>query len=364
MKHYKFIHFLWHPSPIFCPRLVKMIDNPEYGFSSEDHLFVTPYKDLYDKLSEYPNVVLYETKNPFGAQMVNHYAPYGDWLFLHSIPDWRKAIFIRKKFQKKIIWRTWGHDAAFFNVHKGNIIKRFAKFLLNVIRKRVVKNFYAIGVSSNYIDELDVKEKFGNVKTMVVSYLDVNGRKQLMNPSRKNADVLNILVGHSGTLLDNHIEILGRLKTFEHKNIRVFLLLSYGDPTYIQKVSDYVKDYWPQNVEIISKFMSVPEFTEFLSKIDVAIFDGKNSYAIGNVTILQSMRKKLFFNRDGLWHRAFVEKGCPHSCTDELLNMSFDSLKTPFNYKDVYEGLDKRYFDDLLDGWKKLLCSLEKKYSA
>lgn len=363
MKHFKFIHFLWHPSPIFCPRLVKMVNNPECGFSIEDHLFVTPYKELYNELKSYSNVVLYETKNPFSAKMVNVYAPYGDWLFLHSIPDWRKAIFIRKRFQKKIIWRTWGHDAIFFNVNKGNVIKRIIKFLLNIIKIRVVKSFYAVAVSTNYVDVLDIREKFGNVKTAVVSYPDINERKQVMRPPNNNGDVLNILVGHSGVPFNNHIEILKSLKKFERYNIRIFLLLSYGgDAAYIKEVVDYVKENWPQKIEIISDFMSMPKFIDFCSKIDVAIFDGKNSYAVGNVTILQSMRKKLFFNRNGLWHRAYEEKECPHCCTDELKNMSFDSLRTPLNYqKDVYEGLDKMNFDDLLDGWKKLLYSLEKK---
>lgn len=356
MKHYKFIHFIWHQSHIFGPRLVKMIDNPEYGFSSEDHLFVTPYKDLYDKLSEYPNVVLYETKNPFGAQMVNHYAPYGDWLFLHCIPNWQKAFFIKRKYQKKIIWRTWGSDSTLFNTNKGSFATRVVKYILNNIRKKVISNFYAVGLSASYIDYVDITRKYGNLKTFQLPYADkeISFSKQLLMPD--NHTSLNIMVGHSAIGLNNHEFVLNILKRFKNEDIHIFLPLSYCNP---DKVIQYVKENWTEKVTIITDFMPLNKFNEFCSKMDICIFDGLPSYAVGNISTLASMRKKLIVNRKGLWHQAFSDKGFPHMCTDELESCSFEDLKKKLVFeKEYYEGIDNKPFEEKIEGWKAMFSEL------
>lgn len=359
MKHYKFIHFFWHNDLKFSPRVVKMINNAEFGFSKENHLFVTPYKNVYEALSSYANVVLYEMKNPFSAQMINHFAPYGDWLLVHSIPDWKKAFFIKKKFQKKIVWRTWGHDSNLLDVKSGSLVKRVLKKLFNIIKIREVRRFYAVGVSSNYIDDVDIQEKYGNVRTVDMPYVENIKFDEKTVFFIEKHDCLNIMVGHSGSSLDNHIAILNLLEKFKHCDVKIYLVLSYGSPEYIRKVSDYAENNWKGKVEIITEFMPLSKFLDFCSKMDVGIFDGKASYAIGNVSVLLSLRKKLFFNKDGLWHRAFLKKNVPHFCTDELADMSFENFKAPVIYsKNKYEGLEKKQFDESIVGWKKMLENL------
>ncbi len=61
MQHYKFIHFFWHNDLKFTPRLFRMINNSENGFSLENHLFVTPYKEVFNELSHFENVVFFDT---------------------------------------------------------------------------------------------------------------------------------------------------------------------------------------------------------------------------------------------------------------------------------------------------------------
>ena len=362
MQHYKYIHFFWQPDSKnkFNPRIVKMVNDLENGFSPEEHLFITPFRTVYEALSSYPNVILYETKNPYSAKMVNYFAPYGDWLFLHSIPDIRKAVWIRKKYQKKIIWRTWGHDAPLFDAEKGSLIKKIVKRVFNFLKIREVRRFYAVGVSSNYIDELDIKRIYGNVKIVPIPYVEKVKKKQKSLFSEKH-ECFNIMVGHSGHELDNHISILEKLKRFKNENVCIYLIFSYGYSVYMKKVVDYVNLNWSQKVKIITEFMPLAEYEDFCSKMDVAFFDGVHSYAIGNVSTLFSMRKKLFLNRDGLWHKAFTDKGAPHLCTDELDTMSFEQLKEPLIFKkERYEGLDRIPFEEHINNWKKMLKELDK----
>ena len=362
MQHYKYIHFFWQPDSNnkFNPRVVEMVNDLENGFSSEEHLFITPFKSVYDAISSYPNVILYETKDPYSAKMVNHFAPYGDWLFLHCISDWRKAIWIKKKYQKKIIWRTWGHDAPLYDVNKGCFIKRVVKRILNYLKIQEVRRFYAVGVACIYIDELDIKQTYGNVKMVYISYIDKTSSNLAVEKNIIKNETLNIMVGHSGNEFDNHIKILNDLKKFQNENICIYLVLAYGSKLNIKKIKEYVQTNWKEKVKIISDFMPRDEYQRFCSKMDIAIFDGLPSYAIGNVALLFKMLKKLFFNRNGLWHRTFLEKGAPHLCTDELKNMSFSQFKAPLNYqKKYYEGLEEKNYYEHLDDWKNLLKSLD-----
>lgn len=357
MQHYKYIHFFWHNDLIFNPRLVKMINNPDYCFSPKEHLFVTPYKRVYEAISSYSNVILWN-KDPYSAQMVNYYAPYGDLLILHSVPCWRKALLIRREYQKKVIWRTWGHDAGLRDEKKGSIFRRLINKILNYAKKREVNRFCAVGVSSYYIDLLDIKRYYGDVKTIPLPYPEKTKIRSVDCCSSSN-EPLNIMVGHSGYKADNHINILELLKRFKNENICIYLIFSYADSTYMKKVVDYVETNWPQKVKIITEFMPFSEYENFCSKMDIAIFDYVNSYAIGNVSLLFDLRKKLFFNRNGLWHKAFSDKNAPHMCTDELSTISFDEFKKPLVYaKEKYEGLDSDSFEMQLNDWRNLLNNL------
>ena len=139
MQHYKYIHFFWHPDlkNKFNPRIVKMVNDLENGFSPEEHLFITPFRTVYEAISSYPNVILYETKNPYSAKIVNYFAPYGDWLFLHSIPDFRKAVWIRKKYQKSVIFPKFGGFLLRF-CNGWCVITRLCHFNINYRMKKVV----------------------------------------------------------------------------------------------------------------------------------------------------------------------------------------------------------------------------------
>lgn len=360
MRHYKYIHFLWHDELKFNTRLVRMINNKEYGFSLDDHLFVTPHKMIYEALRNYRNVILFDSKKQTYTQVINLYASFGDWLFFHSILSWGSIFKVKKKYYKKIIWRTWGHDATFAKVNEGSLLKRLKNRIFNFFKLRVVRLFFAVGVSSNYIDALDIKMRYGNVKTVHVSYPEKT--KDIIVSNSQKKDILNIMVGHSGYPADNHIEVMEKLKKYKNENICIYLIFSYANTSYMKEIVDYVNTNWSQKVVVVTKFMPLNEYKEFCSRMDIGIFDfdKPQSYAIGNVSLLFSLRKKLFFNRKGLWHKAFSEKGAPHCCTDELDNMSFEQFRSPLIFEEEkYEGLDKKTFEENLESWKLLLKKLD-----
>ena len=106
-----------------------------------------------------------------------------------------------------------------------------------------------------------------------------------------------MLLGHSGIQNDNHISILKELKKFEDKKLHINLVLSYGDDIYVASVIDYVKKTWREDkVTINTKKMSAQDYYSFLKSMDIAILDGKKSYALGNIEALLFFKKTIYLN--------------------------------------------------------------------
>ena len=85
-RKYKYVHVFWHQSLIFDLKIVEMIYHPNNSFAPDDHLFVTPYEDVYNAIvnMEYVNkehVLL--VKN--SLNLINKLENLGDWFILHSL---------------------------------------------------------------------------------------------------------------------------------------------------------------------------------------------------------------------------------------------------------------------------------------
>ena len=361
-EHYRFIHIFWHDDLKFSKGIIQMINDLSNGFQPENHLFVTPYARVYDALKEYKNVVLYKTTDPNSADIVNHFAPCADWIFINCLSSWNETLRIKRKYQPKIIWRTWGHELRFSDKNRRivtNTIKKAVRFML----RQEVRRFHAVGIE-NIVDQLDIEDRFGDVKTIICPYPVRESNLKLLKENgylKENSEPYNVMVGHSGHLVDNHIEILQKLEQFRKENLRIYLIFSYGNKEYMEKVRVYVNDQWRDKVVIIDKFLEYSDYTRLCAKMDAIILDGLQSYALGNVAIFLELRKKLFFNRNGLLHRAFIKEGIPHSCTDEIDMMSYDEFtETPHYSTEIIKCSSLRSHDYLEDveRWKKIFYEL------
>lgn len=360
MKHFKYIHFFWHDDLKFNPRIVKMINESDNGFNVEEHLFVTPHRRVYEAISEYDNVVLYETDNPFSAKMINYFAPYGDWLILHSMPAWMYALRIKRKYWKKIIWRTWGHEFR-YHAKQGQPLKNFAKKIVNYLIKREVRGFFGIGIA-NTVDEIDIRQRFGNVRMFQLSYPQ-KGVDEILASAvkhKRSSSSLNIMVGHSGHPEDNHIAIMDLLKKYKNENIQLYVVLSYGNLSYIEEIKNYINKNWQDKSTIIDRFLPYEEYINLCADMDILILDGVRSYALGNVAPFLYLRKKFFLNRDGILHKAFVQESIPHSCSQEILDLDFAAFSSKIEYPSGKRySLESPSYKDYINRWHKLISVLK-----
>lgn len=360
----KYIHLIWHNELKFSTRLVEMLNDSANEFCSSEHLFVTPHPQVYKALKEYENVVL---DTSFGSQKsaayINRYAPQCDWLFVHFMCSPAESLKIKRAYLHKIILRTWGGDLGYdLTVNTG--VKKLMKFIINKLYARRMKHIRLIGIVTT-VDFLNVKERIGDVATYNMPY-PVKGADRIllttMSSPRKVSDRVNVMIGHSGHPYNNHKMILDALYRFREENIQIYIIVAYGRPEYTEEIKLYGKQLYGDKITFLEKMLPYNQYVALMNDMDIAFFDAKISYALGNISILKLLKKKIFLNKDGVIRRAFDLDGVPYMCTSDLKSVSFEEFAKPMVYsEEICMKLAPVSYEKSVQTWHEILSMLEKK---
>ena len=340
----------------FNLNIVEMYNNVDNNFNINEVLFITPHKKVYQAISKYNNVVYYPIKKNRFARIINEYAPKGEWLFIHSLPFWNETLKIRRKYWKKIIWRTWGGEFSYLRTKPDQPVKNLIKSIIHFLIKYEVRRFRAVGVN-NAVDELDIHERFGDVSTLIMPY--PNKTSTINNEAKKipqcDADTLNVMIGHSCFLSDNHISVMHRFEKFKDENIRLYIIASYGNAEYIKQIKKYTENNWQDKVVFVDDFMPYINYVAFIKSMDILVLDAVKSYALGNVEIFLSEKKKIILNELGVLHRAFEKENIPHLCTNDLQAISFEDLKKPLDFPvNARYSLEASSYEEDVEKWHNI----------
>ncbi|MDY3846126.1 MAG: TDP-N-acetylfucosamine:lipid II N-acetylfucosaminyltransferase [Eubacteriales bacterium] len=357
----KYIHLLYGHDTKFSGSLVKMINDPENGFDTSEHLFITRYKNVYDELCKYDNVMLDEYKGNFYRKYYRHC----HLMISHGGEGWRRDLLTPRRIKKKIVHRYWGGSRITgIATDNMNFIRKIKVKIRRFLFKKNYESYAAIGVANN-TDILDLSRILKGVKYYQLSYVsgahnDILNRVFSEMKERQNEGKKKVLLGHRGTSENNHIELLKKLKVYDPEKFEIYVLLSYGDKEYIDKVKKFIEDENYSNVTVIDKFMQFEDFARFLSCMDIAIFDGTTSYALGNISIMLYFKKIIYLNSDGIICKAFDGENSPHRLTSDIGKITFEQFIEPIKYPDDFSSA--LIPDDIktrTDKWKKMLADFD-----
>lgn len=347
---YKYVHILFRNELKFNARIVDLINSKENGFNLKDHVFVTPYQESYEILKKYPNVI-YDNQS---KNLLNTYANKCDWIIAHSFDNIWTIIGASNYALKKTMYRYWGGGIEGCSEKPGNITNPLRK-LFNRYYQSKISKLACIGIA-NVVDEILIRKFFPDIPIYIMSY-STNGIYESIvaaaNATYNNTSTLNVLLGHRGSSEENHIGILKLLSKYENENMKIFIPLSYGDEAYINRVKKYVKDNHLKQVVIIDEFMEYADYCKFLNQMDVAIFDGNSSYALGNISLLLFYKKKIFLNESGVLREAFDHESVPSGTISEIGKMSFEDFAAKVLMEPgVEENLTAHDLDFSLNKWR------------
>lgn len=196
------------------------------------------------------------------------------------------------------------------------------------------KHVYVAGMPSNPLDQFDY-----------ASYRDVKYDKPI-----------RIVIGNSATQENCHKEILDKLAHLSNEEIAIYCPLSYGDEQYRDEVISYGRDRFGEKFHPITQWMELSEYICFLASCHVGIFNNDRQQAMGNISKMLRLGRKVYLRTNTSMYENYIEKGFIIHDVNELDSVSPEEL-VDFSEKEknlqAAEAWD--YKKNIIEEWKKVL---------
>lgn len=352
----KYIHLLYGHDTKFSGLLLKFFNDAKNGFDISQHLFVTPYKNVFDELHEYPNVIFDDS----GKNLYIRYYRHCDLMISHSSEPLSRILLTPPSVKRKVVYRYWGGLQISQQASESNASLKIW------VKKQIIKwsfyDFAAIGVAnSTDINDLSriLKKDTRYYRLSYTSndyYVIAEKLKEEMATPKVSRHKTKVLLGHRGTEENNHIEIIKKLNVYDPEKFDIYVPLSYGNQQYIQKVEEYIENNSKGNIITLKDFMPLQEYIEFLSTIDIAIFDGYTSYALGNISLILFFKKTIYLNENGIIAKTLEIENNKYRKISDIGNIAYDEFAEPMIYaNDFHSDLCIVSPEEQIKNWNQLL---------
>jgi len=354
MKTFKYLHIM-HNEKFIAP----YIEFIKKNFIFEEHLFIinggiseTLYKVLnYDNIINLSHNYTRITALYALSKKINLYMERAEKIILHSlfVPNLVNYLFFNQKYLKKCYWIIWGGDL--YSLQNKN--KTLRTKLFDFKKKQIIKKIFGI-ICYNESEYNLAKKWAGAEGNFYQSFYYVSNLYKEIEIREIKKQVINIQIGNSADPTNNHIEAMEKLKKFKDENINIFVPLSYGDKEYSKKIITYGKSIFGDKFIPIVDLMPFEQYISWLGKIDIAIFNHNRQQAMGNITTLLGLGKKVYIKSHIITWDLCQEVGVTVYDTNNIQLDILDDKTKEKNMKRI-----KIYFSqqNLINQWKTILGS-------
>lgn len=233
-------------------------------------------------------------------------------------------LFLQPWLLKKCYWGIWGGDLYYHVMRKKTIKSNVYEYF----RKSVIKKMggFITHIKGDY--KL-AKQWYGVKGKYFYSFMYPSNlyKEYYLNNVKDSTSKVYIQIGNSADPSNNHIEVLNKLHIYKAMDIEIICPLSYGDKDYAKKVINYGTEVFGNKFMPIKEFMPFDKYLDILAKIDIAIFNHKRQQAIGSITTLLGLGKKVYIREDiTTWQ----------FCIDHDLRV----YSVNGDFKDLFEDMD------------------------
>jgi len=247
---------------------------------------------------------------------------------------------IKKRYSdKKMIWVFWSGDfyglpERYRELHTpeslpyirhrsirkilSSLLKPFASILIG----RDIYSYGSLIDSYQYIDYLctTFKEDYNNViqetganniKWLPYSYVSIERILKSLPSTYHSYSTAGtmIMIGHSSSPSNNHIEILNKISKWNNNN-EVYLPLSYGDMVYKKAIKELVKQkFVSRSILVQEDLLPLDEYYKRLTKVGYAIINTKIQRGFGNIVVMLWLGVKVFLREESAMFVDFKRKG-------------------------------------------------------
>lgn len=108
---------------------------------------------------------------------------------------------------------------------------------------------------------------------------------------------INIFLGNSATITNNHFEIIRKVSRFRDKiRFKLYVPLSYGDVGYKKKLIEFGNKLLGDHFVAVTNYLSSFQYLELMNKMDLVIMNHYRSQALGNIYVFLYLGKPVFLN--------------------------------------------------------------------
>ena len=157
-----------------------------------------------------------------------------------------------------------------------------------------------------------------------------------LNSDQESEKPLSIIVGNNAHSFNKHIKTFNQLKHLRHKNIMMYIPISYGNDYhsavqgYTDGIVSYASELYPkEKYEFMTKLIPQREYTQHLMKMDIGIYNAERQNALGNINKMLYMGKKVYLSDKSPLYKFYISKGFEIHNITELDNITFEELKKP-----------------------------------
>lgn len=327
-------------------------------FDFEEHFFILVGGASPEiiKLPSYENVLYldnsYDSKwNYFKcSKLLKQYTTNADKIILHSLFSNYKNLFLffNKDLLIKCYWMIWGGD-----LYKYKFAKRNLKFkILEFLRKVVIKNIYCI--TTTVPGDYKLAQDWYGTNAIYIENLmypsHIYRKIPRIDTSKTKDNTIHIQIGNSADLTNNHVEILHKLLKYKNKDIKIYVPLSYGDQIYAEKVIIIGKELFEDKFIPMMNFMTFNEYNNYMSSIDIAIFNHDRQQAMGNIIGLLSLGKKVYLKSSVTPYPYFQNLGL--KIFDSKQEISIDKIDKESSAKNIDITTSFFSYKTLIKNWQ------------
>lgn len=336
----------------FLNPFVDFINN---NFREDKHLFYVYGDTKISSIKDSNNLILINEKSRDLIKVIISMNKM-DKIYIHGLFSLYLIliIFLQPWLLKKCCWVIWGADLYYYNNRK----KTFKSNIYEFVRRRVIKNMSGLITHIKGDYEL-AREWYGAKGEYYYSFMYPSNlyKEYQLDHSNIEKSKTYIQIGNSADPSNNHIEVLEKIHKFKDRKIEIICPLSYGDVNYKDKVILEGHKLFGDKFIPLTEFMPFEEYLETLAKIDIAIFNHNRQQAMGNITTLLGLGKKVYIRDDITTWQFCME----HDLVVYNSNLDFEDLfeEMDTEIKDRNRENVKRQFSEekLVEDWKRILES-------
>jgi dTDP-N-acetylfucosamine:lipid II N-acetylfucosaminyltransferase len=312
-------------------------------FRREDHSFCIIGEDKNKILKNIPDIKYFSSYTTNLIEIELYFLRF-DKIIFHSLsitPRIMMFFRLQPSLMNKIVWVAWGYDLYNWKTKDANLKSKIADDIGYSFRKRIK---YFVGIFPPDI-KLFKKDYKSDAQAFYATY--VGGlynplfKKELnlktLAEKIRDKDCVNIQVGHSCDPDLNHIKVLEELLKYREENIKIYLPLSYGNREFGNQVEERAKSLFGEKAVCIRELMEKDKYMDFLATIDIAIFNTHRQIALGNLSPLRYMEKKIFIPAGSVMYEHFRSQGTNICDYNKIERMDFNSFTEPVDMKKAKE---------------------------